>query len=213
MEADFWHARWEAGKIGFHETGGNRLLARHLPVLGLAPGARVFVPLSGKTRDIAALLSAGYRVVACELNRSAIDQLFAEMDVSPNVTETDGGWHYTAPDLDVFVGDVFALTAAQIGPVDAVYDRAAVIALPETTRTAYAAHMDVLCARAPQLVITLSYDQSLTDGPPFSVDATEMQRLYGDRYDLTALETVGTSLKSVAEVDETIWHLSPAPDA
>ena len=36
----------------------------------------------------------------------------------------------SAPGIDIFVGDIFKLTRGILGPVDAVYDRAALVALP-----------------------------------------------------------------------------------
>ena len=73
MEASFWHDRWDAQKIGFHEGRPNEMMIRHFAALSLAPGSRVFVPLCGKTRDIAWLLAQGHRVVGAELSRIAIE--------------------------------------------------------------------------------------------------------------------------------------------
>ena len=130
MEADFWHERWSDGRIGFHEAEGNALLQAHFPALGLEAGARVFVPLSGKTRDIGWLLAQGFRVVAAELSEIAIRELFEELGLAPEVVETGPLTLWRAPGLDAFVGDVFDLDAGRLGTVYAVLDRAAVLSLP-----------------------------------------------------------------------------------
>ena len=62
MDPDFWHNRWANNQIGFHEGKPNALLAKHFERLGLAPGAHVFLPLCGKTRDIAWLLDLGFKI-------------------------------------------------------------------------------------------------------------------------------------------------------
>lgn len=62
MDVDFWHQKWAKNDIGFHEGAVNPLLVKHFPALALEQGARVFVPLCGKTLDIPWLLSSGYRV-------------------------------------------------------------------------------------------------------------------------------------------------------
>ena len=71
MEHFFWHQRWEKNEISFHEGKANANLVRYFTELALAPGARVFLPLCGKTRDITWLLSHGYRVAGAELRSSA----------------------------------------------------------------------------------------------------------------------------------------------
>ena len=86
-----------------------------------------------------------------------------------------------AAGLEVFVGDIFNLTAEALGAVDAVYDRAALIALPAPMRQRYAAHVHALTGDVPQLLITLEYDQQCMEGPPFSVPAAEVRGLFSRR--------------------------------
>lgn len=87
------------------------------------------------------LLSNGYRVIGAELVESAIEQLFAELAITPTISFVGDIKHYNAPNIDIFVGDIFELSSKILGPVDAIYDRAALIALPDETRTRYAAHL------------------------------------------------------------------------
>ena len=75
MDESFWFQRWESNNIGFHQSEANPLLVNAFTELALAKGRRVFLPLCGKTLDIAWLLSKGYRVAGAELSELAIDQL------------------------------------------------------------------------------------------------------------------------------------------
>src|SRR5690606_40305132 len=50
MHEDFWRARWQRNEIGFHLTQVNPWLQRHWEA---AAGARVLVPLCGKSLDMA----------------------------------------------------------------------------------------------------------------------------------------------------------------
>jgi len=122
--------------------------------------------------------------------------------------------HYSAKDIDIYVGDIFELSAQTLGAVNAIYDRAAIVALPADTRKQYVAHMMSITQAAPQLVITYEYDQSLVDGPPFSVSEAELQQHYGIYYSLTALETrdVEGGMKGKASSIETAWLLKKAHD-
>ncbi|MFG1264932.1 thiopurine S-methyltransferase [Xanthobacter aminoxidans] len=190
MEPGFWQARWETKQIGFHEGKPNAYLVKHLDRLGLAPGARIFLPLCGKTRDIAYLLGQGFAVAGAELSRIAVEELFAELEVVPEITAAGDLLRFSAPGLDIFQGDIFALTAETLGPVDAVYDRAALIALPPDMRPRYAAHVTAITGAVPQLVVTIVYDQSLVGGPPFSVPSVEVHALHDAGYRVTHLDAV-----------------------
>lgn len=111
MNLDFWHQKWEKNEIGFHESKPNTLLVAHFNALKLIEGSRIFLPLCGKTVDIAWLLSKGYRVVGVELSRLAIEQLFLELSVAPEITKIDDIYHYSANNIDIFVGDIFEVSS------------------------------------------------------------------------------------------------------
>ncbi len=184
MDASFWHQRWECNEIGFHQEEVNPLLKASFSKLNLAMGSRVFLPLCGKTNDIAWLLNEGYGVVGAELSEIAIKDLFCELELEPEVTEIENLRRYSAKHIDIFVGDIFDITTTLIGKVDAVYDRAALVALPALLRIDYAKHVARLAGNAPQFLITFEYDQWLMDGPPFSISAKEVEQHYGTIYSL-----------------------------
>ena len=52
MDAGFWTQRWQEGRIGFHQLRVTPLLEQYWNAVGVAPRARVFVPLAGKTLDM-----------------------------------------------------------------------------------------------------------------------------------------------------------------
>ena len=209
MQADFWHERWNENRIGFHQEKPNRLLVAHLADLNLSPGARVFVPLCGKTLDIPWLLAQGHRVVGAELSELAVQQLFEEMQVLPSVTQLDVLRRYSAEGIDIFAGDIFDLDAELLGEVDAVFDRAALVALPDAMRERYSAHLAIMTAHAPQLLITFDYDQSEMAGPPFSVSTDMVGQYYAEVFSihqLAAVEVAG-GLKGMCPATEVMWLL------
>lgn len=213
MEADFWRAKWEKGEIGFHGAAPNPLLLKHFPSLGLAAGTRVFLPLCGKTLDIHWLLAQGFQVAGAELSALAVDQLFAELGVVPDITDetTPVGplRRHAAPGIVIHQGDLFALDAAGLGPVDAVYDRAALVALPADLRPRYARHVAEIAEDAPQLLIAYEYDQAAMDGPPFAVGAEEIRRLYGPRYDAACVEMRPAAMRDGTAATESVWRMAP----
>ena len=211
MKHDFWHQKWEKNEIGFHLSEANALLVKHFSTLNLKQNARIFLPLCGKTLDIAWLLSQGYHVAGAELSAIAIEDLFSNLDLTPTITNIGSITHYSATNIDVFVGDIFKVTPAMLGNVDAVYDRAALVALPEAMRKQYSAHLMALTNSAPQCLICFEYDQTVHAGPPFSIGANEVKQHYQSTYELTLLasELMLTGLKGQYPCSEQVWWLKP----
>jgi thiopurine S-methyltransferase len=211
MDASFWHQRWRENKIAFHKSEANPFLVKYFKALSLGQGSRVFLPLCGKTLDIPWLLANGYRVAGAELSQIAIEQLFTELGVNPTISKVGGVDRYSASNIDIFVGDIFDVSRQMLGLVDAVYDRAALVALPEAMRDRYTAHLTEITDKAPQLLICYEYDQSAMEGPPFSISSEEVNQHYRDSYDLTlmASTTVPDGLKGTLAATEAVWRLLP----
>ena len=209
MDADFWHNRWQTNQTGWHESAVNPLLIAHFPSLNVSLGGRVFVPLCGKSLDLGWLLSRGYAVAGAELSELAVTQLFVELRIEPRISEVGKHRLFRGEKIDIFVGNLFDLSREMLGPVDAVYDRAALVALPEAMRIRYAAHLQSLTALAPQLIIGYEYDQTIVAGPPFSVTADELHRHYRHSYALTPLTRVElpNGLKGKCPATEHVWKV------
>lgn len=169
-----WFARWREGRIGFHEGKPNAMLARHVARLG--GRRRVLVPLCGKTEDLAFLAAHGHEVVGLELVEDAVRAFFAEHGLAPEVSRAGAHARYAAGAITVVAGDAFTAPPELIGPADALYDRAALIALPPDRRGPYVAAMRARIAPgSPGIVITLEYPPHQHPGPPFSVDEAELR--------------------------------------
>jgi len=187
MELNFWHEKWDKNEIGFHLDGPHPWFVRAVKDLNITVGQTVFVPLCGKTHDIDFLLQQDCQVVANELSELAVKALFERLELIPNVSNGLEGLIYQTPSLTVFVGDFFKLTSDELSsvyktPVQWIYDRAALVALPTGMRKQYAASLTQLCPQAKQVLMTLDYDQNLMSGPPFSVDQEEVQQHYAAAY-------------------------------
>jgi thiopurine S-methyltransferase len=209
MDPSFWLQRWESNNIGFHKSEANPLLLKYFGELSLPENSRVFLPLCGKTLDIAWLLSMGYRVAGAELIEIAVVQLFDALGVEPKILRIGEVSLYSAKDIDIFVGDIFAVSSKTLGSVDAIYDRAALVALPEEMRHRYTAHLIEITSTAPQLLVTYEYDQTLMEGPPFSISKEEVAQHYRDSYDLSLIASIDVDggLKGQCAAKENIWLL------
>lgn len=136
MDADFWLDRWREGRTHFHQTRVTPLLQKYWPTLDVPAGGQVLVPLAGKSLDMVWLAGQGLRVLGVELSQLAVEQFFDENDLRPEIHQSAQGRHYVAGNLELICGDVFALEDATLAACAGVYDRAALVALPEPMRSA-----------------------------------------------------------------------------
>ena len=192
MTPEFWHQRWQRGEIGWHSETINRHLAEYWPALGVPAGERVLVPLCGKSLDMLWLAARGHRVLGVELSPIAVAAFFAENGLRPQVTDLAPApfERWAVDELELLAGDFSALSPAILrgadgAGIDAVYDRASLIALPPALRPAYASHLASLLratggGSTPKvsLLITLDYEQARMPGPPFAVSEAEVRALF-----------------------------------
>ena len=211
MQEDFWQSLWAEGRTHFHEAHPNGFLTAHFGALGLAPGAHVFVPLCGKTVDLDWLLAQGHQVTGIEFNCGAVDAVFERLDMVPEVSDVGGLTRSKGAGITLWQGDVFALQAADLGVVDAVYDRAALVALPAPMRLRYAAHLQEITTSAAQLLVSFDYGEGRTDGPPFSVPEADIRTYYDTSHDMKVLQSVPIQGRLADRCDgfEQTWLLSP----
>jgi len=189
MQPEFWHKKWETNQIGFHQPEVNPYLQRHWADLAIAAQARVLVPLCGKSLDLLWLAGQGHQVLGVELSEKAVEDFFREQALQPQISEEGGFRIYRAGSIELWCGDFFALSASDVADCTALYDRAALIALPPPMRERYATHLlEILPAGLRGLLITLDYDQAQMSGPPFAVTDAEVQRLFGNDWAVQALE-------------------------
>jgi thiopurine S-methyltransferase len=180
MDHDFWHERWQQNQIGFHQDEVHPLLSKFWPEMSVTAGARVFVPLCGKSLDLWWLRQQGHQVVGVELSKLAVEAFFEEAGVTPARTSNDLLECWQASDITLYCGDFFALRPQDVAGCGLIYDRASLIALPPAMRRDYVKHLHRLFPQgARMLLVTLDYPQAEMDGPPFSVSDAEVRELYG----------------------------------
>ncbi|HEX4548027.1 thiopurine S-methyltransferase [Pseudomonas sp.] len=213
MQPEFWHKKWESNQIGFHLPEVNPYLQRHWAVRATA---RVLVPLCGKSLDLAWLAGRGHQVLGVELSEKAVEDFFNEHQVQPQISQKGAFKVYRGDAIELWCGDFFALTASDVADCTALYDRAALIALPAPMRERYAAHLQQILTQGVQgLLITLDYDQAQMPGPPFAVGDGEVQRLLGEVWQVQVLEeqdVLGESVRflqaGVTRLEERVYRVS-----
>ncbi|UIJ41985.1 thiopurine S-methyltransferase [Vibrio kanaloae] len=182
---EFWHNKWAANQIGFHLEDVNPLLIEFWEKTNPNYEKSVFVPLCGKSEDLIWLASKHEEVQGVELSQIAVRAFFSEHFYTPTVTQINGQHElYQFDELSVYTGDYFT---APIQPVDIIYDRASLVALPAEMRVQYVERLKhLLKPGGKMLLVTLDYDQNEMAGPPFSVPKLEIDQLFAG-YKITLL--------------------------
>lgn len=188
MQPEFWYERWRKGQIGFHQPAVDRHLRRHWPELGLAENNRVFVPLCGKSLDLLWLRERGHSVAGVELSAVALESFCMEQGVLATRRTLDHFEIYEAPQIQLYRGDFFKLAPELLGTFSAIYDRASLISWAPELRPAYVAQVAALSQPGTlTLLIAMEYAQAQMPGPPFSVNAEEIDRLYSGSHAIQPL--------------------------
>ena len=182
MDAKFWLDCWQNNHLGFQLEAPHPMLVSALKYLPKVK--QIFVPLCGKSPDLH-FLADHFEVIGAELAEIACRDFFVEANLKPVITS--GGAHsiYQAEQYTLWQGDFFSLPAEFFADIKLLYDRAALIALPNDLRQRYVRKLRQHLPSATLLFISVSYPQHEKVGPPFSVDETEIKQLFaGARIEL-----------------------------
>lgn len=178
-----WEQCWRDRHTDFHQKTVNPLLVRYWQSLNLPAGSRIFVPLCGKSLDLLWLAAQGHQVIGVELSPIAVRAFFRENRLQPARRQIGRLTEWSSGAIRIFCGDIFALTAADLGAVAAVYDRAALTALPETARLAYVAHLQALIPEiCPIFLLTVEDPEEGDADDSAPVIAEELLSLYAGRF-------------------------------
>jgi thiopurine S-methyltransferase len=190
MKPGFWHERWEKGEIGFHQHDFNRHMQEFIDHLGVQAGSQILVPLCGKSLDMLWLADHGYRVTGIEISELAARDFFVENGLDHEIIDCSGVPVYRGQNIDIWCADIFTVEKTDLPLIDAVYDRAALIALPPDMRLAYADHLtNLINPGIRSLLVTLDYPQQEMRGPPFSVTPAEVEQLFSAQYRINRLHS------------------------
>lgn len=179
MDPEFWRECWQERQLGFNQTKPHALLLEYWRSLGVAHDARVFVPLCGKSLDMRWLREQGHDILGVELSSIAVGEFFEEARIEPRKTMEGHFEVWEGQGFRLLQGDFFDLRAADFEGVQAIYDRAALVAFPPEMRRAYArALTERLPASITMLLISNEANPESGSGPPFSVAEREVRGLY-----------------------------------
>eukprot|EP00980_Cylindrotheca_fusiformis_P014945 scaffold4095_cov117-Cylindrotheca_fusiformis.AAC.2 len=148
--------------------------------------ARVFVPLCGKTVDMAYLTSVAGEVVGVEGIQTALEE-FAEEQPDLQIVraedKNDGFTRFVGKKIALLKGDFFTLTSEHTnGMFDAIYDRGSMVAIQPSLRSDYIDVVGRLLAKGGKILLVAldrrGTEEAVKNGPPFSVPEATVRELY-----------------------------------
>ena len=188
MKKDFWLERWERNETGFHQNEINPYLLQYWQELHLSRDSTVFVPLCGKSHDMLWLQQQGHRVLGVEVSSIAVQAFFKENGYTPHHVTGKKFDCCEADGIRILCGDFFDLGKNDLANINAVYDRASLIALPPEMRERYIRHLtSTLPPKTKILLIAVDYPQAEMSGPPFALSSAEVEALYRDYAEIRLL--------------------------
>jgi len=186
-----WMQRWRDQDIGWHHVEFNAHLLNHWHSLYLPQDSLVLAPLCGKSLDMVWLAEQGYRIRGIELSPLAVESFFAELDLEPIRDSRQGFERWTSGPYEIYCGDIFDLPLLDNHDIDAVYDRASLVALNPEQRRHYAELLKkVLPEKASMLLVAMDYPPAEMQGPPYSVQMEEVKTLFETRFSVSLLHTL-----------------------
>ncbi len=217
MQQSYWEARWRKRKTGFHRADVNPALVNHWDALRISSGNTVAVPFCGKAVDMVWLRDRGYEVIGIEFVEQACREFFEEHTTTkPDVRKSKRGLVFSGEAITLHCADLFKLTPSDTGPARALYDRASLVAIPPEIRPRYVEKLGELFPDVrEQLLISFEYDTDIMQGPPFSVEETEIRALYEADFCVTLLSEKDLLPESekyrrigLPEMIQKVWRIS-----
>lgn len=220
MEISYWQSRWQKQKTGWHMQTVFPLLKTYWKHLNLSQNAVVLVPLCGKSLDLDWLLRQEYHVIGVDVSEIALKEVINRSGAAFTSSTKGSFTCFRSDALQLWCGDVLTLQKQWLPPVDAIYDKAALIALPPHKRGDYAHTLRSLLQPHTQIFMnSFEYEQKEMTGPPFAVFLDEIERQYGDLFKINLLYEHALLKKLTnfqrrglrSYLTEKVYHLSPKP--
>uniref|UniRef100_A0A7S1D8X3 thiopurine S-methyltransferase n=2 Tax=Cyclophora tenuis TaxID=216820 RepID=A0A7S1D8X3_CYCTE len=192
-----WKSRWNDNAIGWHIPDVHESLLKHghqiIPQFTskeetCSNPVRVFVPLCGKTVDMAFLArhKSVSEVVGIDGIKKALEE-FSSENPDLGLAEKESSDAYerlVGKNILLLKGDFFELNEASVGGLfDSVWDRASIVAIDPSLREDYVRVTKGLVKPGGTLLVSTferrtGTEQGIKGGPPFSVPESEVRRLY-----------------------------------
>ena len=193
---NFWEKRWLNGQTGWHNAEVNANLVKHSSTVFTKDNPSILVPLCGKSMDMQWLQEQGANITGVDLARQALHEYFEDRNQEFTEGSQSGLTYYSSTNpisdsLQLFHANIFDVRPNAFKAFDAIYDRAALVALLPEQREQYAQHCLSLL-KPGGTILLITYDSPVEDdqGPPFPVRPGTIQRLFQEASECEQIDEV-----------------------
>ena len=188
-----WKHMWDINDLKFHQMTVYPDLVKYESIF-FKNHSKVFLPLCGKSLDMIYLADKGYDVYGCELVEKAVKSFFLENSISykKNCLENTDIISYKGNEkkITIYHGNILLLSSQLIGKFEAIWDRAALVAINILQRPNYANVLqDVMASDCKYLLNTFVLSGKEYEGPPHTVTEEDIEKLFGNFCNIKHLET------------------------
>ncbi|KAK2155941.1 hypothetical protein LSH36_226g02003 [Paralvinella palmiformis] len=160
-EPQYWLDKWQRGNTDWHLRDVNPWLYSNIHLLtGGREHIKVFIPLCGKSVEIKWLADMGHTVVGVDVSSIGMQEFFSDMALTYTVNPV--------PELLLFCSTLEGL-------FDAVWDRAAMVALSPELMEKYHITVESLMAPSCQYIVEL-FDYAHPGKPSSSYNVDVLER-------------------------------------
>lgn len=212
-QKQYWCNRWRDNQTGWHLADPHPSLVANLSKIlptttatttngatTTTPKPVVFVPLCGKTVDLVYLRNHNFRALGCELSEQAVTEFFAELGEAPKKTRINENVEkWEVENIAILLGNIFDIPSLEMAgfpgdQVAAVFDRASLVALPDSIRGQYVEHVKKLTNNSNQILVT--FEHTRPTAPPHSISEELVHKYYEDTYkiEFVSRRNVGTNI-------------------
>lgn len=185
--------QWASKMTGWHQAKVDAFLLKHADHIlpsddTCTDRLRIFVPLCGKTADMAHLASLdNIEVTGLDGVRLALEEFAAEhssLEIVPLPISGEKYERFSGKNISLLKGDYFDLDETTAGGrFDAVWDRASIVAIDPSLRELYVETMSKVIKPGGRLLVSTlerrtGTEEGMNTGPPYSVPESEIRRLY-----------------------------------
>ena len=216
-ETQFWVNYWESDSVTWQAPVTSPWLHKYMNEFLGSETKTVFVPLCGKTLDMNLLLEAGHRVRGAECSGIACQDFFIENNIPGYVREeikTPNGKRVvrhksTLQPIELYECDIFDLTPEIVGPIDAVLDRAALVALPPSIiEDQYLPLITSLLRPGGKMLFASVSELPFPKAPPHAYESHQIEGLLSKFFSNIDLKEVHRYRVNAGHVSEPVYMLT-----
>lgn len=197
MDKDEWVNAWNEGRTNFHRNGPHEFLVQYYDQVNLPENSNILVPMCGKSHDLIWLKEKGHNVFGVEIVNRPCQEFWSDHKLEFQERSIESAQVYEGDRITIINDDFFNFPRESIPEkIDFIFDRAALVALPEEMRKVHYSRIKELSSPGTKILLdSFEYDRQFETRAPYSVSDAEVKAAYSWVSDFQTLLTEVREMK------------------